>query len=152
MNIAHIGFTVSDLDAAIAFFEGHFGFELRSRQIQDNPYTRATVGVPDAVIDNAILTSPGSGGSELQLLEYRAPKTAGTFSPVQQPGATHLALAVEDIHQLHQRTAAAGVAYSSPPNLIDSGRNAGGYIAYAIGPDGLRVELFQPAPLPVPAQ
>lgn len=145
MNIGHVGYTVSDLDAAIAFFSRHFGFTLRDRQLQDNPYTRATVGVADAVIDNAILTPPAGHGTELQLLHYRSPASSGSFAPVHQPGASHLALVVEDIHTVYDSCLAEGVEFSSPPNEIDSGRNAGGYITYAFGPDGLRVELFQPA-------
>ncbi|MBG0741539.1 VOC family protein [Paeniglutamicibacter antarcticus] len=145
MNIAHIGFTVSDLDAAIDFFVNHFGFHLRHRQIQDNPYTRATVGVPDAVIDNAILSTAEHLGAELQLLQYIQPECDGSFLPAHHPGATHLALVVDDIREIYGTCINSGVEFVSPPNEIDTGRNTGGIIAYAIGPDGLRVELFQPA-------
>lgn len=146
MNIAHVGFTVSNLDSAIDFFTENFGFKLENRQLQDNPYTRATVGVPDAVIDNAILNASNGTGSQLQLLHYRAPLTSGEFAPVHHPGAVHVALDVEDIHAVYDSCVAKGVSFLSRPNRIDSGRNAGGHIAYAVGPDGLRVELFQPAP------
>lgn len=144
MRIAHVGFTVSNLDSAINFFVEHFGFHLRHRQTQDNEYTRATVGLTDAVIDNAILASFDGECVELQLLQYIRPRVHGSFAAVQQPGAVHLALAVEDLHAVYRSCSESGVEFSSPPNQIDSGRNAGGLIAYAIGPDGLRVELFQP--------
>ena|SRR5699024_1034441 len=148
MNIAHVGFTVSDLDSAIDFFEEHFGFQLVNRQVQDNPYTRATVGVPDAVIENAILDAPDGTGSQLQLLHYRTPLAEGEFAPVHRPGAVHLALEVTDIYAVYETCVAKGVRFTSRPNRINSGRNAGGHITYALGPDGLRVELFQPAPIP----
>ena len=145
MNIAHVGFTVSDLDSAIDFFSDNFGFKLADRQLQDNPYTRATVGIPDAVIDNAILNASDGSGAQLQLLHYRSPHSDGEFAPVHHPGSVHVALDVEDIHTVYDSCVANGVSFLSRPNRIDSGRNAGGHIAYAIGPDGLRVELFQPA-------
>ncbi|SFP68818.1 VOC family protein [Amycolatopsis rubida] len=144
LALGHVGYTVSDLDAAIAFFTEHFGFVLRHRQLQDNDYTRATVGVPDAVVDNAILTPAGHvDGCELQLLQYVVPALPGAFAPVAQPGSAHLALEVTDLAQLYRRSSASGVRFTSAPNRIDSGRNAGGLIAYALGPDNLRIELVQ---------
>lgn len=144
MRIGHAGYTVSDLDAAIDFFVDHFGFVLEDRQLQDNPYTRATVGVPDAVVDNAILVSPGQAGScQLQLLQYRVPALDGQFAPVAQPGSAHLALEVDDLAGTYRAGLERGLRFTSPPNRIDSGRNAGGLIAYAVGPDALRVELVQ---------
>lgn len=151
MTIAHVGFTVSNLDSAIDFFVNHFDFHLSHRQVQDNEYTRITVGVPDAVIDNAILSRTDDDGTQLQLLQYLKPRSSGSFLPVHQPGATHLALVVDDIHEVYDTCSASGVQFLSPPNEIVSGRNRGGMIAYAIGPDGLRVELFQP-PSSIPAK
>lgn len=145
MHITHVGFTVSNLDEAIDFFTENFGFVLADRQVQDNPYTRATVGVDNAVIENAILNPSQSQGSQLQLLQYHSPDEEGKFLPVYVPGATHLALVVDDIETVYADCSARGVVFQSAPNRIDSGRNAGGAIAYAIGPDELRVELFEPA-------
>lgn len=145
--IAHVGLTVSDMESAIGFFTTHFGFVVEDRQLQDNPYTRATVGVADAVVDNVILALTGDQPMRLQLLRYRVPQTTGAFLPVHSPGAVHLALAVEDIWRTYERCCTHGVQFTSPPNRIDSGRNAGGLITYAVGPDNLRVELVQPAPM-----
>ncbi|WP_240437747.1 membrane dipeptidase [Sciscionella marina] len=142
--IGHAGYTVSNLDSAIRFFTDNLGFVVRHRQIQDNAYTRETVGVEDAVVDNAILVPAGQrDGCELQLLQYLVPAQAGVFSGVSQPGSAHLALEVTDLLELYRFSSARGVRFISPPNRIDSGRNRGGFIAYAVGPDDLRVELVQ---------
>ena len=51
LGVFHFSFTVSDLDAAIAFYRDQLGFTFVHRQVQDNAYTRRLVGYPDARIE-----------------------------------------------------------------------------------------------------
>ena len=46
---------------------------------------------------------------------------------------------------MHQRLVDAGVdTFVSPPVLVDTGINTGGYGIYLRDPDGILVEIFQP--------
>jgi lactoylglutathione lyase len=54
-------------------------------------------------------------------------------------------LVVEDIHAIAARLESAGVDFYSPPVLVDTGANAGGWGVYVRDPDGITVELFQRA-------
>ena len=76
-DVLHFSFTVSDLDAAVDWFESVLGLEVVHRQRQDNPYTRSLVGMDDAVLDVAQLVIPGSlprhSTHMLELIQYHAP-------------------------------------------------------------------------------
>ena len=52
---------------------------------------------------------------------------------------------VDDLPATYERLIAAGVdTFVSPPVLVDTGINTGGYGLYLRDPDGIVVEIFQP--------
>jgi catechol 2,3-dioxygenase-like lactoylglutathione lyase family enzyme len=147
-GIWHFSFTVSDLDAAIAFYRDLLGFTLVHRQRQDNAYTRRLVGYPDAVVEVAQLAAPGQprglSTHDLELVYYEAPRRPARARQISEPGQAHLALAVEDAVALHARLTAAGVRFVTPPNDITEGVNRGGKACYFFGPDDIVHELLEP--------
>lgn len=149
-GIWHFSFTVSDLDAAIAFYRDLLGFTLVHRQVQDNDYTRRLVGYPDAVLEVAQLAAPGEprglSSHDLELVCYRSPAGRSWDAEIRDPGQAHLAIAVGDADAIHARLAAAGVRFVTPPNAITAGANAGGKACYFFGPDGIVHELLQAPP------
>jgi catechol 2,3-dioxygenase-like lactoylglutathione lyase family enzyme len=58
-GVWHFSFTVSDLDASIAFYTEQLDFGLIHTQEQSNEYTRRLVGYPDAHLRVAQLVVPG---------------------------------------------------------------------------------------------
>ncbi|MGH2389527.1 MAG: VOC family protein, partial [Chloroflexota bacterium] len=62
------------------------------------------------------------------------------------PGAAHLAMCVDDIHDRYRRLSAAGVRFNSEPNAITAGINMGGFTCYFRDPDQIVLELVQPPP------
>jgi len=150
----HFSFTVADLDRSVAFYRDVLGMELVHTQEQDNAYTRALVGYPDAVLRIAQLAVPGHrwgvSTHDLELVEYVRPRDDGAAPPRNQPGASHLALVVGDAVQEHQRLRAAGVKFVSEPNMISTGINRGGSACYFVDPDGITLELVQPPARAVP--
>ena len=146
----HASFHVADLDRSVDFYTGLLGMELVHRQDQDNDYTRALVGYPDAVLRVAQLAVPGrpAGVSthDLELVEYVVPRGVRQDPARHHPGAAHLAFAVADISAEHARLVAAGVRFVSPPNPITAGVNAGGAACYFTDPDDCTLELVQPPP------
>ena len=147
-GIWHFSFTVSDLDAAIAFYRDLLGFELVHRQTQDNAYTRRLVGYPDAVLEVAQLTAPGEprglSTHDLELVRYHAPDGRRSEREIRDPGQAHLAIAVADADATYDRLVAAGIRFVTPPNEITAGINSGGKACYFFGPDDIVHELLQP--------
>jgi catechol 2,3-dioxygenase-like lactoylglutathione lyase family enzyme len=147
-GVWHFSFTVSDLDASVAFYTGQLDFELIHRQEQANEYTRRLVGYPDAHLRVAQLAVPGQprglSSHDLELVEYVAPKGSRGDAQICNPGAAHLAIAVDDIHARYERLTAAGVRFYSPPNAITAGVNESGFTCYFEDPDRIVLEMVQP--------
>ena len=146
----HASFHVADLDRSVDFYTRLLGMELVHRQDQDNDYTRALVGYPDAVLRVAQLAVParpaGVSTHDLELVEYVVPRGTRQDPARHHPGAAHLAFAVADIAAEYERLCAEGVRFVSPPNAITAGVNAGGAACYFTDPDECTLELVQPPP------
>jgi catechol 2,3-dioxygenase-like lactoylglutathione lyase family enzyme len=147
-GVWHFSFTVSDLDASVAFYTDLLDFELIHVQEQANEYTRRLVGYPDAHLRIAQLAVPGqprgTSSHDLELVEYVSPRGERGDAGICNPGAAHLALTVDDIHARYEKLVAAGTRFYSPPNAITAGVNQGGYTCYFEGPDRIVLELVQP--------
>ena len=62
-------------------------------------------------------------------------------------GASHLCFVVDDLAEVYAGLRERGVeSFVSPPVEVDTGVNRGGAALYLRDPDGITVELFQPAP------
>ncbi|HEY3710086.1 MAG TPA: VOC family protein [Amycolatopsis sp.] len=147
-GVWHFSFTVSDLDKSVAFYTDQLGLELIHTQEQSNEYTRKLVGYPEAHLRIAQLVVPGQprglSSHDLELVEYVQPRGTRGDAEICNPGAAHLALTVDDIHDRHARLTAAGVRFYSPPNAITAGVNTGGFTCYLEDPDRIVLELVQP--------
>jgi catechol 2,3-dioxygenase-like lactoylglutathione lyase family enzyme len=143
----HFSFTVSDIERSIDWYTNVLGLELVHRQRQDNEYTRALVGFPDAILEVAQFripdVTPAHSTHMLELVEYVQAKGTHPPLPTNQIGVAHLAFVVNDIHRRHERMEAAGVAFGSSPVAITQGANAGGWSCYFHDPDGITLELLQ---------
>jgi catechol 2,3-dioxygenase-like lactoylglutathione lyase family enzyme len=147
-GVWHFSFTVSNLDASVAFYTSQLDFELIHTQEQHNEYTRRLVGYPDAHLRIAQLAVPGQprglSTHDLELVQYVAPRGARQDAGICNPGAAHMAIAVDDIHARYEKLTAAGTRFFSPPNAITAGVNEGGYTCYFEDPDQIVLELVQP--------
>jgi catechol 2,3-dioxygenase-like lactoylglutathione lyase family enzyme len=149
IDLWHFSFTVSDLDAAVRFYVDLLGCELVKEQEQNNAYTRRLVGYPDAHLRVAQIRFPAARGlstHHLELVEYVRPQGSRGDLNICNPGAAHLAFAVDDLDTDYARLTAAGVSFFSPPNEITEGVNQGGKAVYFHGPDDIVHELVQPPP------
>jgi lactoylglutathione lyase len=147
LGLWHFSFTVSDLDEAIDFYVDVLGCTLVHRQAQDNEYTRSLVGYPNADLRIAQIRI-GDGGSlsthDLELVQYLTPRGERGDTNICNPGAAHLAFAVEDLPSEYERLTARGIKFFSAPNQITAGVNAGGAAVYFYGPDDIVHEMVQP--------
>ncbi len=140
----HTSFSVSNLDRSLQFYVGLLGCEtLWKREEIANPYFRAIVGLPDAVVRGACLRIPGSEHL-LELFEYVTPRGTAADLRTNNPGTSHISLCVEDLFSVYEELKGKGARFRSPPVYIDEGPSEGGYALYMLDPDGITVELFQP--------
>lgn len=144
LGIDHTSYTVSSLERALHFYVDLLGFEVRwQREITDR-YFRDIVGFPDCVVKGAHLRVPGSTHT-LELFEYVTPRGTAADVRTNNPGSSHIALYVDDLQTAYDELRARGVSFRSPPVVIDAGANRGASAVYAVGPDGITVELVQRA-------
>lgn len=152
--IHHTSFTVSDVDAAEAWFVRHFGMVRLGGGDYDFDYIRSQVGIADAVLRIAMLGFPGEEDAatrgRIELIEYRSGGGLPADTATNRPGNAHLCFLTSDIDADHHRLSAAGVRFLSGPNTVTWGINRGARAVYLVGPDGIRLELLQPAPAPLP--
>ena len=158
-SIFHVGFVVRDLDASIRFYTEGLGLRLRHRQTQDNDYTRSLVGYPDANLKVAQFLlpdgEPPASGHILELITAGLSNLTYVVTPEGGPvdlerntiGAGHLAFLVDDIDRMTADLTALGARPLSEPNEIAAGINQGGKAVYLHDPDGVMLELLQPARL-----
>ncbi|HEV7439707.1 MAG TPA: VOC family protein, partial [Methylobacterium sp.] len=129
LGIDHSAITVTDLDAALAFYAGILGLERDSRSLNRGPEQARLDGVPDPEVDVIGLTPPRST-PHVELLHYRRPASGARkpapFGP-RDRATTRFVFAVDDVRALARRIRDGGY----PAALA-----ADGSLAYGTGPDG----------------
>jgi catechol 2,3-dioxygenase-like lactoylglutathione lyase family enzyme len=141
----HTSYTVSNLERSLEFYHDLLGFEvLHIRPQITSRYFREIVGYPEGVIKGAYLAIPGTS-HKLELFEYVNPRGTPLDTRNNTPGSSHLAFYVDDLAALYEALKARGVQFRSAPVYMDEGPNEGGWAVYMLDPDGITIELFQPA-------
>lgn len=152
-SIFHVGFVVRDLDASLRFYCEGLGLVLRHRQPQHNAYTASLVGYPDAALEIAQLrlgdAEPPPSGHVLELICYERPPSGPVDLERSTIGAGHLAFVVDDVFETAARLRSLGAQLINKPVRITEGINAGGWAVYLHDPDGVCLELLQPAGIEV---
>ena len=140
----HTSYTVRDAERSIAFYRDLLGFEV----VIDRPevtqeYFRKIIGIPDAVVYNALLRIPGTD-HYLELKGYKHPRGTPQDLTPNNPGSSHICYYVDDLHALYARLKEAGAEFISEPTYLDQGPNVGGWSLYMKDPDGIIIEMMQP--------
>jgi catechol 2,3-dioxygenase-like lactoylglutathione lyase family enzyme len=146
LGVHHVGLTVSDLDAALSFWEGFLGRPAKARLLLERKYTQELVGIPGVKIQAAFIDI--GDGSALELLAYQTDVGASLPPQSNNPGHVHLCLKVTDMDSAYGRAEFLGgqIVSKDGPVLIDSGPNVGTRAVYMrVPPDFHTVELFQVA-------
>ena len=145
-GVHHVGMSVADVEAALAFWRAFLGAEPRWRTRLDRPYLGRVVGYPGVQIEAAFLDLPG--GIVLELLEYQVEGKTPNPGATANPGNVHLCLRVDDVGAAWEGAVAAGARPISPdgPVDIDGGPNRGARASYLRIHDDISLELFQTPP------
>jgi len=143
-GLDHVSVTCSDLESSLAFYRDLLGLELRARGEAEGESEFAITGIAGARVQWADLHL--RHGQVVELIEYLDPPGSPVRPAPNDPGATHISLRVADADAACARLRTAGVEVRSEPTRIDSpGAWEGARAFYATDPDGVTVELIQPA-------
>jgi len=135
LSAHHAAVTVADLDRAVAFYRDTFDFDVIDRfEVAGEAFATA-VGVPDATGRFAHLDG---GGVRVELVEYEPQGDAVERADLNQPGAHHLGLAVDDVDAFHDRLSG-DVDTLSDPRTTDSGTR----ILFLRDPEGNLIEVIE---------
>ena len=131
----HVGFTVSDLDRAVEFYEGVFDLPVIAEFSVSGEEFSTGVDVSAATGRFAHLDADGI---RLELVEYDPEGEAAHAERVNQPGAKHLGLEVENLDDFY-RALPEQVATLSEPQTTESGTR----ICFVQDPEGNLVEVLE---------
>lgn len=145
-GLDHVGLTVPDLVAAVAFFVDVIGADYVYEgdavggRPEDEAFMVEALDVhPKATCRYAFLRC--RNGLNLELFEYTAPDQNRTRPRNSDWGGHHIALYVDDIHAAVAHLRAHGVRVLGEPMLITEGNSAGASWVYFLAPWGLQMEL-----------
>jgi lactoylglutathione lyase len=124
-KIEHIGVMVQDMARSITFYKTVVGLELLGTLTHSN-----------GIIELAFLGAPGASETQVELIEGYPGKLAD------EGRVHHIAFTVDDLDAETERVAALGVTF-----LEDASTTLpnGARYRFFYGPDGERIEFFQPA-------
>ena len=124
LGLHHIGFTVPDMEQAVAFFRDMLGAEtiMECGSVDvDDEFMARHLGVPKGVkISDQRVLQIGRGGS-LELFEYSGVEGAQEIKHNGEVGAMHMAFEVDDAYAVADRLRQAGADLLDGPTLIESG-------------------------------
>lgn len=135
----HVGVTVSDLDAGIAFFTA-LGLELQGTWTVEGRDVDRIVALEDVVSDCAMLTTQ-DGNVRIELSRFRSPGLAAgdPDALVNTTGLRHLCFAVDDLDAARAALQPHGAKLvGEVVTFRDSYK-----LCYLRGPDGMIVELAE---------
>jgi catechol 2,3-dioxygenase-like lactoylglutathione lyase family enzyme len=139
-----IGFTVADMDRAVAFYTGTLGFEKVDESEQSGRQYELLTGVFGA---RSRVVQLRLGEESIELTEFLAPKGRPMPADVRANDRVfqHIAIVVSDLARAYEGLRARGVAHAStgPQRLPEWNPNAGGIGAfYFRDPDGHFLEVI----------
>src|SRR2546423_12281118 len=101
----HVGVTVADLDAAVAFFVG-LGLEVEGRMLMEGEFVDTVIGIPDSRSEIVMLRPP-DGGPGLELSSFIRPehKPGSPDAMSNEVGVRNVAFQVDDLQAIVDRLA-----------------------------------------------
>jgi catechol 2,3-dioxygenase-like lactoylglutathione lyase family enzyme len=138
-GVRHIGITVSDIDATLAFYQPNIPYELIYRSIVPaSAFPRGT-GAGNGPVEVALVRTPTVF---IQLMDFEPDSAAApAMLPVIGPGYTHVCFQSPSTNSIYAKFRSGGLAMVSRG---DRPIDIGGYgVTYAYGrdPDGTMIEI-----------
>ncbi|MGH2926046.1 MAG: VOC family protein [Solirubrobacterales bacterium] len=140
-GLDHVSVTAADLERSLGFYGDLLGLEVRARgEAQGGEFEITGLANPSVRWADLQLAH----GQVLELIEYVDPPGDPVRPSVNDPGATHISLRVNDVDAVHRRLIEAGApVIGEPATLTAPGAWQGARAFYCADPDGVTVELIQ---------
>lgn len=124
-KIEHIGIMVTNMERSIAFYQTVVGLELLGKLTHTN-----------GIVELAFLGAPGANETQVELIANYSGQLA------EEARVHHIAFTVDGLEAETERVAALGVTFlEDAPTTLPNGAR----YRFFYGPDGERIEFFQPA-------
>ena len=141
-GLAHCGYTVGQLEPAVAFFSQTLGVEHTHMQVSDQPYLARVTGLPGTSLKVGFVQIEDDRLA-LELLDFVQPRGRPAGVGYGRPGTCYVGWAVDDLQVIYQRLRRQGVTFLAEPQPVDFGPWAGGLATLLLGPDGILIELIE---------
>jgi catechol 2,3-dioxygenase-like lactoylglutathione lyase family enzyme len=138
----HTSFTVGDMDRAVRFWTEAMGFEAASVSEREGGWQEQVTGVRGARLLVAHLYGHGH---HMEFIQYLGGSQAAARYAPDVPGAAHVCFEVSDIRAMSQKMIAAGASWQGEIAEVSNGPARGSFAAYVRDPNGILIELYQPA-------
>ncbi len=138
----HTSFTVPDLDRAVRFWTEALGFRAASVGERSGDWQTRVTGVRGARLKVAHLYGYSH---HMEFIQYLSGTAASPRYEPNMSGAAHVCLEVTDIHRTAAQLLAAGATLQGEMAEVGSGAVAGGWAGYVRDPNGIIIELYEPA-------
>jgi catechol 2,3-dioxygenase-like lactoylglutathione lyase family enzyme len=139
----HIGFTVPDLDQAVAFFRDVIGCDYiyYGGEFGGNPEFMTRQLSVDGAAHLKYCFMRCANGANFEIFEYEAPDQAPVPPRNSDIGGHHVAFYVDDMAAAIAHLKANGVTVQGEPQYIKDGPSAGATWVYFLAPWGMQLEL-----------
>lgn len=135
----HLGMTVTDLAAAVAFFEA-LGMELEGKAHMEGEFVDGVIGLDGSVSEIAMMKTPDDR-YRIEFSQFQTPRSVDGSSraPINALGLRHVAFTVDDLDDTLARIT---------PHGAELVRNVEKYedllrTCYVRGPEGILIELCE---------
>ncbi|WP_112268138.1 VOC family protein [Lentzea terrae] len=138
-SMHHVGITVTDLAASVAFFEA-LGMELEGKAHMEGEFVDGVIGLDGSRSDIAMLRTPDDR-YRIEFSEFQAPDAIDGSSdgPINALGLRHIAFVVDDLDATLARLRPHGAGLvrnvETYENILKT--------CYVRGPEGILIELCE---------
>lgn len=135
----HVGITVADLDAVMAFFVS-LGLEAGQKMAIEGEFLDTVIGMTGARTEIVMLRAPG-GDTTLELSSFTRPDhlPGSPAAPANELGLRNVAFEVHDLHAAVNQAAADGYGLVGGIGTYEDAWR----MAYIRGPEGIIVSLAE---------
>jgi catechol 2,3-dioxygenase-like lactoylglutathione lyase family enzyme len=138
-RLDHVGITVADLEAAVAFFVG-LGLDVEGRMAMEGEFVDTVIGIPGSRSEIVMLRPPdGGAGVELSSFVRPAHEPGSPAAMSTELGLRNVAFEVEDLQSAVERLAADGYGLVGGVGEYEHAWR----MAYVRGPEGIIVALAE---------
>lgn len=145
-SIAHIGFTVSDLDRSVAFYRDVLGLSYQGEMRMGGEETARLFQREGCSARVAYLRTPDANAPSVELIQFLDAPAEVSVPSLFKTSISELCFLTEDIDKEYERLCGLGVEMISEPQTFDSTAYGFGKsrAVYFLDPDKNVLELIQP--------